>query len=591
MQWQHADGYVCSTLVRSASPKNQRLRWVDGELCSTLVRSASPKNQRFSGLTGIRPIKHKNNKKVSASSHFLLFPCLALLIANSHYIPLIRGMKAGNAKNSVASVCVSNYNKLGAVFIFVKEGKIMQEKEKGGFSFINEQIKEKPLNKKRLVKKALFTVALAVIFGAVAALVFSLLQPEFSNWFYPEEKSVVTIPKDDVTETEETGQDDTQESTEQKDTENNGQQGENKEPENGQQETEEAGNSQQEQTDEPETEHNTGDISNNEMQELELADFQKLQNKLYAVGKEANKFIVTVTGVKSDTDWFNNPYESKGQASGIIVAENGRELLVLTERKAIADAQEIYVTFINDAVVKAEMKKYDGNTGIAVLSVKTSELTESTKNAITVAVLGNSLTVAQGTIAIAIGSPLGTNYSILTGNITSTTNSISTIDHNYSVFTTDIVGSSNGSGALVNVDGEIIGIVMQGYSSAGDENTLTAISISELKALIEMLSNGQDIPYIGLEVTTVTAAIEREYEIPKGAYIKDVCMDSPAMAAGLQNGDVITEIDGDEILTAENYEKKLLSLKPEDTVEVKIERQGPEGYTEITCTVEVSVLP
>ena len=85
--------------------------------------------------------------------------------------------------------------------------------------------------------------------------------------------------------------------------------------------------------------------------------------------------------------------------------------------------------------------------------------------------------------------------------------------------------------------------------------------------------------------------VEVEYEIPKGAYIKDVCMDSPAMAAGLQNGDVITEIDGDEILTAENYEKKLLSLKPEDTVEVKIERQGPEGYTEITCTVEVSVLP
>lgn len=465
----------------------------------------------------------------------------------------------------------------------------MQEKEKGGFSFINEKIKEKPLNKKYLIKKALFTVVLAVIFGAVAALVFSLLQPEFSNWFYPEEKPVVTIPKDDVTETEESGQGDTQESSEQKDTqdtENDGQQGENGTAENGQQGNGETGNSQQEQAEQ------TGkDVSDNDLQELELADFQKLQNKLYAVGKEANKSIVTVTGVKSDTDWFNNPYESKGQASGIIVAENSRELLVLTERKAIADAQEIYVTFINDISVKAEMKKYDGNTGIAVLSVKASELTENTKNAIEVAVLGNSLTVTQGTIAIAIGSPLGTNYSILTGNITSTTNSISTIDHNYSVFTTDIVGSSNGSGALVNVDGELIGIVMQGYSSAGDENTLTAISISELKALIEMLSNGQDIPYIGLEVTTVTAAIEREYEIPKGAYIKDVCMDSPAMAAGLQSGDVITEIDGDEILTVENYENKLLSLKPEDTVEVKIERQGTDGYTEITCTVEVSVLP
>lgn len=91
------------------------------------------------------------------------------------------------------------------------------------------------MNKKRLVKKALFTVALAVIFGAVAALVFSLLQPEFSNWFYPEEKPVVTIPQDDVTETEEPSQGDIQEASEQKDTqetENDGQQGENGAAEN-----------------------------------------------------------------------------------------------------------------------------------------------------------------------------------------------------------------------------------------------------------------------------------------------------------------------------------------------------------------------
>ena len=136
----------------------------------------------------------------------------------------------------------------------------MQEKEKGGFSFINEQIKEKPLNKKRLIKKALFTVALAVLFGAVAALVFSLLQPEFSNWFYPEENPVVTIPRDDVTETEESGRNNTQESSEQKDTQdtkNDGQQGENEEAENGQQEAGEAGNSQQGQTGEPETEQTT----------------------------------------------------------------------------------------------------------------------------------------------------------------------------------------------------------------------------------------------------------------------------------------------------------------------------------------------
>ena len=89
-----------------------------------------------------------------------------------------------------------------------------------------------------------------------------------------------------------------------------------------------------------------------------------------------------MTGVKSDTDWFNNAYESRGQASGIIVADNGQELLILTERKVISDVQEVYVTFINEVSVAAAMKKYDGNTGIAILSVNPGLLGESTKERI-----------------------------------------------------------------------------------------------------------------------------------------------------------------------------------------------------------------
>lgn len=178
------------------------------------------------------------------------------------------------------------------------------------------------------------------------------------------------------------------------------------------------------------------------------------------------------------------------------------------------------------------MKHYDGNTGIAVLSVPKEQVDTDTMNAISVAKLGNSLTTMQGTMVIAVGSPLGTNYSILTGNITSTNNVISTIDNNYTVFTTDIVGSSSGSGVIINVNGEVIGLVMQDYGNEEDQTTLTAISISELKQLIEKLSNNQDIPYIGLELTTVSAATAKEYDIPKGAYIKDVKMDSPHWRRG-----------------------------------------------------------
>ncbi len=428
----------------------------------------------------------------------------------------------------------------------------MQERDNDNFSFINEKIKEKPLNKRRLLLHVGYIAGVAAVFGVVASLVFAFFQPKFSQMLYPEQEPIVTIPKDDIVDTEATEQVST-EATEQPETE---------EPIP------------------PEPEPRT----------FEIADFQNLQNELYAVGREANKFVVTVTGVKSDTDWFNNAYESKGQASGIIIADNGQELLILTERKVISGAQEIFVTFINDVAVEASMKKYDGNTGIAVLSVPRGEVDEETMNAIAVAELGNSLVTPQGMIAIAVGSPLGTTYSILTGSITSTTNSISTVDTNYTVFTTDIVGSTKGSGVLINVSGQVIGLVMQDYSSDGDQNTLTAISISELKTLIEMLSNNQDIPYIGLELTTVTNDIANEYDIPKGAYIKEVKMDSPAMVAGLQKGDVITKMGGEAIFTVDSYESKLLELKPDERVKIVVERQSAGGYKEITCTVDVSVL-
>ena len=413
----------------------------------------------------------------------------------------------------------------------------MQENKQDKYEFISEKIKDKPVNKKKLAYHVCVVVLLAVLFGIVASVTFVLCQPKIDGMLHPQEDPTITIPKD--------------------------------EPE---QETE---------TEDPDTETETNEPDSEPQivyEQLTLDDFQTLQNEMYAIGKQANKFIVAVTGVKSNTDWFNNAYESKGQGSGIIIANSGQELLILTERKVIAGASSVYVTFVNDTSVEASIKKYDGNTGITVLSVPVDEIDNDTMNLISVAVLGNSLAITQGTLALAVGSPLGTNYSI------------STIDANYDIFTTDIVGSKNGSGALINLNGEVIGIVTQGYSSEGDQNTLTAISISKLKPLIEMLSNNKDIPYIGLEITTVTNTIAKENDIPKGVYIKDVKMDSPAMAAGLQSGDVITEIDGEAVISVDGYQTKLLSLTPGDVANVTIQRQGNDGYTEIKCPVTVSVL-
>ncbi len=434
----------------------------------------------------------------------------------------------------------------------------MNEEKKEEFAFIREKIIEKPVNKKRLFRQGGYTAGFAVLFGVVSCFVFTALQPVMENWLHPKEDPTISIPSDEW-------------GTEQvfKDTE----------------QVLESEEITMEDTPEPEVQEEPSVVK-----ELELSDYQILQNKIYAIGQEANRSIVTVTSVVSDTDWYNNSFESNGQASGIIIGDNGSELLILTEHKAVLAAQEIRVTFIDEVTVGASLKKYDGNTGLAVLAVGLGLLDENTKSRISYAALGYSLAVAQGNVAIAIGSPLGTNYSIGTGNITSVGNVIQTVDATYTVFTTDIVGSSSSSGVLLNLEGEVVGLVMQDYSGNGDENTLTAISVSELKKMIEMLSNGKDIPYLGLKVVTVTDKIAEEYGLPRGVYIKEVMLDSPALIAGLQGGDVIKQIDQEEIASVEAYEAKVLSLQPGQTVEVVVKRQGMNEYLEVVCAVTAGIL-
>ncbi len=323
---------------------------------------------------------------------------------------------------------------------------------------------------------------------------------------------------------------------------------------------------------------------------MTLDDYQVLQNELYQIGNKVNKAVVTVTGVNEGVDIFDSPYEATGQASGLIIAHNKKELLILTEYQVIKDVKSIRVTFINNDTLNAALKKYDGNTGIAVLSVPVEKIAKATRNQIETAVLGNSLNLRQGKLVVALGSPLGTNFSILTGNITSVTNTITTEDRNYTVFTTNIVANAKGNGVLVNTDGEVIGLFLKSSNIQKEQNTLTAVSISELKDIIELLSNGVSIPYIGIKGSTVTDAISKEYDIPKGVYVKEAVVDSPAMTAGLQTGDVIVAVNKEEVLSMDDYQQILLRLQKGDEVKITANRQNAQGYKKFTCTVEVGVL-
>ena len=420
----------------------------------------------------------------------------------------------------------------------------MEDKQLPKNEFVREKIKDKPKNYKRIWIRFLTAAGCGIVFALTAVLVMLLMLPSLR------EELKENTPDTQVQNSQEPETEDTQEATQTPD------------------DTQE-----QKET----------------IREFTIDDYQKIQTQLYAIGNVANKSIVTITSVVSDTDWFNTSYEREGQGSGTIVGDTGGKLLILTERKVIKDASKINVTFIDDSVAPAELMKYDGNTGLAVLAVAKDKMEKSTLSLIKIMSMGNSSTVHKGSIVIALGSPLGTNYSILTGNTTSTGNEISTQDSNYSVYTTDIVANKNASGILINTDGEMIGVVMQNYSAAST-GALTAVDVTELNRIMELLYASKDVPYLGAHISTVTDKIANTYGIPKGVYIKEVEMDSPAMNAGLQSGDVIQKIDDKDITTDDSYTDAVLGLTPGETYSVVFMREGSNGYKELTCEIEAGIL-
>ena len=420
----------------------------------------------------------------------------------------------------------------------------MEDKQLQRNEFVREKIKDKPKNYKRLWIKLLTAAGCGIVFALTAVLVMLFMLPTLHG------KMQENMPQ---TQLRDSQTDDTQDTP--------------------------AETQSEEDTQETQTQN----------KEFTIDDYQKIQTQLYAIGNLANKSIVTITSVVSDTDWFNNSYEREGQGSGTIIGDEDGKLLILTERRIIKDASKISVTFIDDTVAPAELIKYDGNTGLAVLEVEKTKMESSTLSVIGVMSMGNSNSVHKGSIVIALGSPLGTNYSILTGSITSTSNEISTEDCNYSVYTTDIVANKNGSGILINTDGEMIGVVMQNYSAAST-GALTAVDANELKEIIALLSDSKDVLYLGVHISTVTEKIANTYGIPKGVYIKEVEMDSPAMNAGLQSGDVILKIDDQDITTADSYTEAVLGLTLKETYSVVFMREGSNGYKELTCDIEAGIL-
>lgn len=455
------------------------------------------------------------------------------------------------------------------------------------FDFLQEKIKERPINKKKLLKKTIITAMMAVLFGLLACLSFLLLEPVLNNWLYPEEApEVVTfppeqeemLPEDMLTE------------------------GGSTQPSQTVPESEEVQSTQQSsQENAPTQTTSVSDINNmpesgiheaesmleSETQELVLKPYQAQYEELYQTYKDISSSMVTVTAVHSDVDWFNNTYQSEGTTAGVIIANNNRELLILARKSPLGVAESIRVTFCNGVNADAEIKKYDKNTDLAVFAVDLKYVGSATLDYVSVAVLGSSAPSGiVGKPVIAIGNLFGYKDNVCYGIVTSKGNNVELADNEYKLITTDIYASENPSGILVSLEGEVIGMIDNSYNNSDTKNLLSAVGITELKGMITKLSNGEDIPYLGIYTQDITSQVKIEMGLPQGAYIFNIDMDSPAMLNGMQKGDIIVQVGAQEIRGPSDYMNALRAAVIDRNLKIIVQRASGDSYEEMTFTVQ-----
>lgn len=450
--------------------------------------------------------------------------------------------------------------------------------QKNQSDFMVEKIKVKPVNKKKLIRRTLITISMAIIFGLVACVTFLVLEPVISNWLNPEEEpqvEIVVFPEDKE-----------EMSPEEMLAENLPTESPSPTPE-----------PEEESASEPEEGEETAVTLEEEQIEeilaqvtLDLESYRELYGAMAEYVEGLNRYMVTVTALTSGFDWMDSIQESKNQCSGVIISENGIELLILTDYSAVMSAERLLVTFYDDSQAEAQIKQHNSATNLAVLSVDLESLSDKikTEDSLPIVSFGSSGgRNLAGTPVVALGSPMGTSHSVGYGIITSSTGIVSATDRNYRLILTDINGSQNAGGVLFDLHGQLLGIITNNKTASDMKNLISAYGITELQRTVEKMSNAARIPYMGILGGDVPREANQELGMPFGAYVEDIEMDSPAMQEGIQRGDVITALDDKAVVNFSAYSNVLMQMEPGQVVTVTVMRQAQEEYKEMEFSVEL----
>lgn len=422
----------------------------------------------------------------------------------------------------------------------------MSDKKNDNYDLYTEHIVKEPWkNSKRILKKGASLVAMAVFFGLVAGLVMIIVYKTGKNYLDDNKTAMnETISSTDGSESKETDPEDT--------------------------------------TVPPIEEITTEIPSTVPIDNEKLNDYMGYYKALKSVADKAGLSVVTVTAAKQGVDFFNSTYQNIADEYGIVISSDSTGYYILTEYSLVKNSENIQVTYYDKTVDTAEFVAGDTTTDMAVIK------TGSLNTAVVPVQFGNSDAVLKGDLLVATGKLYGFNGTIGYGIATGVNNSVNDTDSIYRLINTDISGTATSNGVILNLHGEVVGIITMAYNS-DNTNFITAYAINDVRNLMQNLVNKKRMPYLGIKGQTVTDEIAATNKIPKGIYISAVETNSPAYKSGIQSGDVITRINGTEINNMESFMIQLEKNNPGDNVNVTIKRRGREDYKEIEFNLVLGV--
>lgn len=293
--------------------------------------------------------------------------------------------------------------------------------------------------------------------------------------------------------------------------------------------------------------------------------------------------------------------EATTSGSGIIVGENDTELLIATNYHVVEDAKKLTVHFIDDADLEATIKGSDPDMDLAVIAVPLSEMDSETKEAITIAKLGDSDSLKLGEPVIAIGNALGYGQSVTGGWVSALNREVTMDDGSKGTFiqTDAAINPGNSGGALLNMNGEVIGINSNKIGGTVIEGIGYAIPISAAQPILENLMTRETrnkVPdevsgYLGIVPQSVTSDVAEIYGMPEGVFVSRVDEGTPASDAGMLRGDIIVKFDGNKLSTAEDLREMLEYYEAGETVDVTVMRNQNGEYEEVTLQVTLGSRP